>query len=162
MPSSYASPRRYGSRHSSCVIASRAISAVASGMQSMPWLPLPGSASKRLSISHDTRRRRSSTCRRSRCNSRRPSEKVAMTTSITRVGSALQYIPIRHTCGHFELRLTRWQPFNANRNVETRHAQGFLPAGSQCSTCAPQGRPISDQFRSLEAAQGEAAKRNAK
>jgi hypothetical protein len=37
-----------------------------------------------------------------------------------------------------------------------------LPAGSPCSTCAPQGRPISDQFGSLDAAQSEAAKRNAK
>lgn len=85
-----------------------------------------------------------------------------MTTSITRVGSAHEYIPIQHSCGHFELRLTRWQPFDPNRTIETPHKHGYLTAGSRCSTCAPQGRPISVQFTSLEAAQGEAAKRNAK
>lgn len=85
-----------------------------------------------------------------------------MTASMTRVGSALEYVPIQHTCGHFELRLTRWLPFDSNRTVETPHTQGFLRAGSPCSTCTPQGRPISDQFGSLDAAQNEATKRNAK
>lgn len=85
-----------------------------------------------------------------------------MTTSIAHIGSALEYIPVQHTCGHFELRLTRWEPFDPNRTVETPHTRGFLPAGSRCSTCAPRGRPTSEQFGSLEDAQREATQRNVK
>jgi hypothetical protein len=66
-----------------------------------------------------------------------------MKATLTRIGTPLSRIPVRHSCGHFEARFTRW-----NDDTEAK-ARGFLIAGSVCSTCAPQGRPVSRQFPDL-------------
>jgi hypothetical protein len=59
----------------------------------------------------------------------------------------LTRIPVRHACGHFELRLTRW-------NGEAQNiAQGFIQSGSDCTQCSPQGRPISPHYATLADAQ---------
>lgn len=70
---------------------------------------------------------------------------------VTQVGEPLSRIPIRHACGHFELRMTRWNGESANI------AQGFIQAGSECTQCAPLGRPIGPNYDTLEAAQEASA-----
>jgi hypothetical protein len=65
---------------------------------------------------------------------------------VTQVGEPLSRIPIQHSCGHFELRLTRW-----HGNAQGK-AQGFIPAGSPCSQCAPQGRNVVPHFDTLKEA----------
>jgi hypothetical protein len=53
----------------------------------------------------------------------------------------LKYQPVRHTCGHFEARLMAPQP------VE------FSQAGSECSMCNAQGRPVQTNFPDLATVQ---------
>ena len=78
-------------------------------------------------------------------------ERVAVNGRVVHVGERLSRIPVRHTCGHFELRMTHW-------NGEDDHkAQGFLPAGSACSTCAPQGRTPQPNYATLAEAQAAAS-----
>lgn len=80
---------------------------------------------------------------------------------ITRIEAPLQYIPVRHGCGHFELRLTRWNGFDPSTTEDPANPAGFLPAQSPCTSCAPQGRPVGEHYDTLEAAQAEASTRNA-
>jgi hypothetical protein len=63
-----------------------------------------------------------------------------MTATIEHVGIPLSHIPVRHSCGHFEARFARWNGDAAAMST------GYLSAGSPCTTCAPQGRPVNTQF----------------
>lgn len=60
----------------------------------------------------------------------------------------LEYIPVRHTCGHFELRLTRW-----STHEPEAQERGYLSAGNPCTLCNPQGRSLEPAYGSLENAQ---------
>lgn len=84
-------------------------------------------------------------------------------TTVTRVGSSLTHIPVRHTCGHFEVRLTRWNGLALSTilHADPPNADGFLKAGSPCSQCSPQGRPPQVHFDTLERAQAFALVSNA-
>ncbi len=85
-----------------------------------------------------------------------PGEGGTMYTVTTRfVGARLQRIPIRHACGHFELRLTRWGRFNPSVEVETPDPRGYLDAGSNCSKCdnGRGGRSVQENYETVEAAQ---------
>lgn len=84
-----------------------------------------------------------------------------MNVSVTRIGAPLQYIPVRHACGHFELRYTRWNGFDPRTTQDPPNADGFLKAGSPCTQCAPQGRPVDQNYPTLEAAQAAATDKNA-
>ncbi len=55
----------------------------------------------------------------------------------------LSHKPVRHTCGHFEVRLMS-QPMD--------DVLGYAAAESPCSQCAPQGRPEQPNYPTLEAA----------
>lgn len=84
-----------------------------------------------------------------------------MDAMVTRVGSALQYIPVRHACGHFEIRMARWNAFDPRTSKDPANADGFLRSESPCTECAPQGRPVGPHHDTLEAAQADAAAKNA-
>lgn len=73
-----------------------------------------------------------------------------MPDTLRHIGIPLAYLPVRHACGHFEARLTRW---GSDQGAGMDKARGFLTAGSVCSTCEPQGRPVSQQFPTLESVQ---------
>lgn len=61
----------------------------------------------------------------------------AATESPVVFARGLQYQPVQHACSHFEARLMR-----------PRVEQVTL-AGSPCSQCAPQGRPVEESFATL-------------
>jgi hypothetical protein len=65
---------------------------------------------------------------------------MAQSTFIRR----LTHKPVRHACGHFEARLMSY-PVDPEL--------GYAPAGSPCSTCDPQGRPVQDNYPTLDAVQ---------
>jgi hypothetical protein len=73
----------------------------------------------------------------------------------SRMTEPLEYIPVRHACGDFEVRLMRWYGGQADRD------QGFVDAGSPCTQCAPQGRSINPNYPTLDAVTAAAAKQNA-
>ena len=77
-------------------------------------------------------------------------------TTVTELGARLSRIPIRHACGHFEMRLTRWNEWNPNTTQDPPHPDGFLRAGSECSSCSPQGREIKPHFDTLAEAKASA------
>lgn len=54
----------------------------------------------------------------------------------------LTHKPVRHECGHFEARL---MGFDIDPNL------GYAVAGSPCSECAPQGRPVQPNYSTPEA-----------
>ena len=81
-------------------------------------------------------------------------------TTVTTVGAPLQYIPVRMNCGHFELRLTRWNGFNAQSSDDPPSPGGFLQAGAVCTQCNAQGRAVSPNYETLELAQRAAAVKN--
>lgn len=57
-----------------------------------------------------------------------------------RIRDPLEYIPVQHSCGHFELRLMRWYKSEDK-------AQGYVKAQSPCTQCNAQGRPIKSALR---------------
>jgi hypothetical protein len=57
-------------------------------------------------------------------------------------------VPIQHTCGHFELRLTRWYD-------PTDELRGFAQAGNECTVCCSE-RPQQPNYATLTEAQAEA------
>ena len=65
----------------------------------------------------------------------------------------LEYIPVLHTCGHFELRLMRWYD-------ENDRPQGFVKAGNKCSQESNDGRGINPRYDTLEQAQAQAVIQN--
>lgn len=73
------------------------------------------------------------------------------------IGIPLAFIPVRHTCGHFEARFMRW---NGDREA---FARGFHLAGNECTTCTAgrDGRPINTAFPTLDAVQSHCATENA-
>jgi len=83
-----------------------------------------------------------------------------MKATVTTLGSPLQYIPIRHSCGDFEMRLTRWNPWSAHTSEDPALPEGFIPANSPCATCDPMGRVVGPNFQTLEAAQTVVAENN--
>jgi hypothetical protein len=80
--------------------------------------------------------------------------------TISRIGAPLQYIPVRHACGHFELRLTRWNGFDPSTTADPANAAGYLSAGSVCSGCSPMGGAIAPHVDTLAEAQDAAAMLN--
>lgn len=78
-----------------------------------------------------------------------------MYPSLSEMTTPLEYIPVRHACGDFEIRLMRWYGGQTDRD------RGYADAQSPCSTCSPQGRPQQVRFSTLAAAQTAAAARNA-
>ena len=54
--------------------------------------------------------------------------------------SRLWYFPVRHTCGHYEARLMAEDPITF-----------FHQAGSECSECSPQGRPVQTHYETMAA-----------
>lgn len=74
---------------------------------------------------------------------------------VRQIGVPLSRIPVRHTCGHFEARLTRW---NGDQEAIDR---GHLQAGNKCTVCAPHERPEQPQFLTLEAVQQHCETENA-
>ena len=47
----------------------------------------------------------------------------------------LRYLPVLHTCSHFEARLMRWY-------AQADADRGYAIAGNPCSQCDAQGRPL--------------------
>lgn len=52
--------------------------------------------------------------------------------------------PVRHACGHYEVRLMSYA---------VDPATGYRQAGSPCSSCAPRGRPVQPHYPTLADAQ---------
>lgn len=75
--------------------------------------------------------------------------------SVRYVGAPLQRIPVRHACGHFEVRVTRWHAFSVHVEIETPDPRGYVDAGSECSKClnGRGGRSIQEHYDTVEAAQ---------
>jgi hypothetical protein len=59
----------------------------------------------------------------------------------------LVWQPVQHACSHYEVRLMAAQP-------------ALVQAGSPCSTCAPQGRPVQPHYTMLANAQNVAGAQN--
>lgn len=67
----------------------------------------------------------------------------------------LRYIPIQHTCGHFEARLTRWYR-------PERRELGFETAGNDCARCSPpDGRGDNPNYPDLAVVQAACLEKNA-
>jgi hypothetical protein len=84
-----------------------------------------------------------------------------MAATVTYIGAPLQYIPVLHTCGHFELRLTRWNGFDPSTAVDPANADGFLRAGNRCASESNDGRGAQANYATLEDAQAAALVQNA-
>lgn len=66
----------------------------------------------------------------------------------------LTFIPVLHTCGHFELRYTRWSRYPDSVDA------GYVAAGNACCECGQEGRAKQPIFETLTAAQAEALAKN--
>jgi hypothetical protein len=80
--------------------------------------------------------------------------------TVTTIGAHLQYIPVLMTCGHFEVRLTRWNCFDPSTMSDPVNRQGFLQAGSVCTYCNAMGRPLTTNYETLALAQRAAEIKN--